>query len=368
VRGRAMLGGVALGVTAGWNLANVGAVAESAGRAYGVGLAVVGLFTTSLFVTHALLQVPAGRLCDRIGARVVGGTGLLIVAGASAALLTWREPWFAIGMRAIVGVGTAAAFVSGSDYIRKSIGTPFAQGLFGACSVGAVGLALALVPLWGTWQAPFATAVIVALAGLVLVAQAPSEPVRPAPLRVLPKVADRRLLPLAAMHSASFGLSVIIGNWVVTLLHRAGGDSKHVSGIAGGLTLFAGIVSRPLGGRLAGRFGVLRLSFLVGGGAVAVLAIAKPLPLAIAAAAVVGFAAGLPFAPCFAAAARLVPEAPGAAIGMVNMFAAVTILVGTPLAGLTFSLPGNGRIGFLVIAVLWAATAFAVPRATRARA
>ena len=163
---------------------------------------------------------------------------------------------------------------------------------------------------------------IVALAGVLLVAQAPSEPDRPAPPRLLPKVADRRLLPLAAMHSASFGLSVILGNWVVTLLHRAGGDSEHVAGIAGGLTLFAGVASRPLGGRLAGHRGLLRLSFLVGGGAVAVLAIAKPLPLAIAAAAVVGFAAGLPFAPCFAAAARLVPEAPGAAIGMVNMFAA----------------------------------------------
>ena len=362
MRARSALGGVALGVTAGWNLSNVGAVAETAGHAYGVGLAVVGLFTTSLFVTHALLQVPAGRLCDRVGARLVGGCGLLIVAAGSAAALTWREPWFAIGMRAIVGVGTAATFVSGSDYIRKSIGTPFAQGLYGACSVGAVGLALALVPLWGTWQAPFATAVIVALAGVLFVAQAPSEPERPAPARVLPRVADRRLLPLAAMHSASFGFSVIIGNWVVTLLHRAGGDSEHVAGIAGGLTLFAGIVSRPLGGRLAGHLGVLRLSFLVGGGGVAVLAIAKPLPLAILAAVVVGFAAGLPFAPCFAAAARLVPEAPGAAIGMVNMFAAVTILIGTPLAGLTFSLPGDGRIGFLVIGALWAATALAVPR------
>ena len=60
MRGRAALGGVALGATAGWNLANVGAVAETAAHAYGVGLAVVGLFTTSLFVTHALLQVPAG--------------------------------------------------------------------------------------------------------------------------------------------------------------------------------------------------------------------------------------------------------------------------------------------------------------------
>ena len=139
MRGRAALGGVALGATAGWNLANVGAVAETAAHAYGVGLAVVGLFTTSLFVTHALLQVPAGRLCDRVGARLVGGSGLLIVAAGSAAALTWRDPWFAIGMRAIVGVGTAAAFVSGSDYIRKSIGSPLAQGLYGACSVGSVG-------------------------------------------------------------------------------------------------------------------------------------------------------------------------------------------------------------------------------------
>src|SRR5579862_7990043 len=177
MRVRAALGGLALAATAGWNLSNVGAVADGISRAYGVGLAVVGLFTTSLFVTHALLQVPAGRLCDRIGARLVGGCGLLIAAAGSTAALTWREPWFAIGMRAIVGIGTAAAFVSGSDYIRKTIGTPFAQGLFGACSVGAIGLALALVPLWGTWQAPFATSVVVALAGVVLIVQAPSEPV-----------------------------------------------------------------------------------------------------------------------------------------------------------------------------------------------
>ena len=34
------------------------------------------------------------------------------------------------------------------------------------------------------------------------------------------------------------------------------------------------------------------------------------------------------------------------------MIAAVTILVGTPLLGLTFSLPGDGRIGFAVVAAL----------------
>ena len=149
MRGRAALGGVALGATAGWNLANVGAVAETTAHAYGVGLAVVGLFTTSLFVTHALLQVPVGRLCDRVGARLVGASGLLIAAAASAVALTWRDP----GLRSACArswepapraPSSPAATTSG----RRS-GGPVAQGLFGACSVGAVGLALALVPLWG---------------------------------------------------------------------------------------------------------------------------------------------------------------------------------------------------------------------------
>jgi hypothetical protein len=93
-----------------------------------------------------------------------------------------------------------------------------------------------------------------------------------------------------------------------------------------------------------------------------VLTAAKPLPLMILAAAVVGFAAGIPFAPSFAGAQRLRPDAPGAAIGAVNMVAATVILVGTPLLGLTFSLPGGGRTGFVIVAILYGMTALAVSR------
>ena len=121
---RALAAGFALAFTAGFNLANVGAVAETAAREYGVGLGVIGLFTTALFVSHAALQVPMGRLCDRLGARLVGGSGLLIVTLASAAALGWRSAWFAIAMRFIAGFGTAAAFVGGSDYVRSTAGSP----------------------------------------------------------------------------------------------------------------------------------------------------------------------------------------------------------------------------------------------------
>jgi MFS family permease len=362
MRMRAALGGFALAFTPGFNVANVGAVAEHVGRAYGIGLGVVGLFTTGLFVTHAALQVPMGRLCDRLGARVVGGAGLAIVALASAAALGWKEAWFAIGMRLVAGVGTAASFVAGAEYTRATIGSAVAQGVYGAVSMAAGGLALALVPLWGSWRAPFATAAIVAGAGIVLVALAPAEPARErAPVRRgLPTIVDRRLLPLAAMHAASFGASVVIGNWVVTLLHRAGGQPDRIAGLAGGLVLFLGVISRPLGGRWIDRPRLIRASFVVSGLGIAALSIAEPLPLAIVGAAVVGFAAGIPFAPAFAGAQRLRPDAPAAAVGFVNMMAAVVILVGTPLLGLTFSLPGDGRIGFLVVAALCCATAVVV--------
>jgi predicted MFS family arabinose efflux permease len=109
------------------------------------------------------------------------------------------------------------------------------------------------------------------------------------------------------------------------------------------------------------RPGVVRASFVVSGLGIALLSVAKPLPLAIAAAAIVGIAAGIPFAPAFAGAQRLRPDAPAAAVGLVNMGAAVTILVGTPLLGLSFSLPGDGRIGFLIVAALCCATAAVRP-------
>jgi len=362
VSGRAALGGLALAFTPGFNVANVGAVADRISHSYGVGLAVVGLFTTALFVTHAAFQVPMGQLCDRFGPRLVGCAGLVIVAAASTAALAWREAAFAIAMRLVAGIGTAASFVGGSDYVRASIGTAVAQGAYGAVSMAGGGLALALVPLWATWRAPFASAALIAAVGVALVALAPNQRTRVARGNAVTRIFDPRLRPLAVWHSASFGLSVVVGNWVVTLLHRAGHESEHVAGISGGLVLLLGVISRPLGGRFIDRPAIVRASFLAGGAAIAVLSIAMPLPLVVCAAGAAGLAAGIPFAPSFAGAQRLRPDAPGAAVGAVNMAAAATILFGTPLLGLAFSLPGQGRIGFLAVAVLWAAAALSRPR------
>jgi predicted MFS family arabinose efflux permease len=93
-----------------------------------------------------------------------------------------------------------------------------------------------------------------------------------------------------------------------------------------------------------------------------VLATPGPLPVLLVASAVAGLAAGIPFAAAFAGAQRVRPDAPAAAVGVVNAVATFAIVVATPLVGLGFDLPGGRAIGFAALAAAWAA---ALPAARR---
>jgi hypothetical protein len=101
------------------------------------------------------------------------------------------------------------------------------------------------------------------------------------------------------------------------------------------------------------------------GGVIATLLLvpAEPLVLVVFATAD-GPAAGIGFAPVFGESAPLRPDAPGASVGYVNTLGNAVTVVRTPLLGLAFSLPGNGRVGFAAAALLWAAPLLVlVPRA-----
>ena len=351
-------GGLAVGGCLTWNVSNVGAVADPLADRYGVSVAAVGLLTTALFVTHLAVQLPAGRGADRFGARRVAllaiaagmvGNGLLLVdAGFELALVG----------RAIVGLGSGAAFVSGLDLVRAGGGRAALQGLYGGATMAGGGLALMVVPPLTdatSWRAPYWSAAILALVAVPPVLAA----------RGLPRVGhagawvlhDRQLLPIGLLQAATFGLAVVAGNWVVPLLEREGASST-AAGLAGGLILFVGIVTRPAGGILAGHVSrrVLVAAALLGTSAGAfLLALGVSFAVSAVGAFVLGLMAGLPFAVVFATAQRLRPDAPGAAVALVNACAVLTILVGTPLAGLAFELPSDGRVAFAVIAVLAAA-------------
>ena len=367
---RATAGGLAIGAAAGWNLATLGPVATRESHAYGVGLATIGLFVTVQFLVHMAMQIPGGRAADRWGARRSTAVGLAFVVLGNAVALPAATPALGFLGRAVVGIGTGLAFIGGSDYIRAHGGSPTLQGVYGGSSVLAPGVAVALIPGFARWtgfRAPYlSTIIVVVLAGVFLVL-APDAPrtLRHAGERLdWSFVRDSRLYRLAAIHSFSLGFSVIVGNWVVTLLERQG-QSKEAAAAVGSLTLLLGFFTRIAGGAILRREHANRIvaaSLVVGGAAAIVLALPLPLPGYVAAATVLGLAAGVPFARAFTGAAVARPDAPGAAVGFVNGWAALTVVAGTPLVGLTFSLPGDGRIGFVILGALAALASLATPR------
>lgn len=363
---------VAAGLTVGcfltWNVTNVGAVADPLADAYGVSLAAIGLLTTALFVTHLAAQLPAGIWSDRRGARTVALAACVAVVAGSAILLVDDAYGVAVVGRLVVGLGSGAGFVAGLDLVRAGGGGAVLQGVYGGATMAGGGLALMIVPALTeatSWRAPYWTALALAVAAAVpTVAAGGLERVGRAGRGVL---GDVQLLPLGVLQAATFGLVVIAGNWVVTLLER-GGASSTVAGVLGGLVLLAGIVTRPLGGVLAkgsgpARARIVSASLVAASAGSLLLAVGGPLWVSGLAALVLGLAAGLPFAVLFDAAQRLRPDAPGAAVALVNGCAVATILVGTPIAGLAFGLPGDGGLAFAAIGALCAAALLALPRA-----
>ena len=372
-RGTALSGGLALGLTAAWNIANVGPAARVLADAYGVRLGTVGFLTTALFLTHFAVQIPGGRIIDRVGARRVGFAALAAIAVGNAIALTTASFPLALFGRLVAGIGTGTGFVAGSDYTRVASGSPIAQGIYGGASVGGGGLAVAIVPLLTPslgWRAPYVSALAFVPLGLAL-ALAPADAPRP------PRtggglgdvVRDRRLYPLAAVHTASFGFSVVLGNWVVPLLTHDG-YGRRAAGTVGALTLLGGLLTRPLGGAVMAHRPratprVVGASMIAGATGTILLALPLPLAVRIAGSAVAGLAAGIPFAAAFAGAGAVRADAPAAAVGLVNSSATLTIVAGAPLVGFAFALPGHGRIGFALVAALWAAATAAAARLPR---
>jgi MFS family permease len=372
-RRRGVVVGCALGATSGWNFGNLGGVASELAGAYGVGLATIGLLTTAMVMTHLAIQIPGGKASDRFGPVRTGAMALVVLSAGNALALAGPEAGLAVAARAVVGVGTGLAFISGTALVRESGGGPFAQGIFGGVSLAPGGLALAVVPQLEDalgWRAPYWTALALAL--LVLVAVLVLAPVDAVPERSpgggSGVVRDRSLYRLAILYSASYGLGVVLANWVVELLQRHSDMSDGAAAAVGALTLLLVVVSRPLGGWVLSAHPrtarpAVAASIVAGVAGTLALVAADPVWLAVLGALLVGLGAGIPFSPAFTGAAATRADAPAAAVGFVNTAANLVVLLGTPLVGLGFSISGEGRLGFVALAVLWLAALAVLPSA-----
>lgn len=366
------MAGSLTGVAISWNTTNVGAIAAPTAGSYGIALAGVGLFTTALFVTHLLAQVPGGRLVDRFGARRLCFIGVgIVVCGASLSMLA-PSPALGIAARALTGIGTGAGFIAASAYVRRTGGSPLAQGLYGGIALGAGGLAIAVVPEFlplFSWRAPYVTALALAAVALVALALAPvdrSSHASPAQAEasLASLASDSRLRRVGFLYSVAFGVTLALSNWIVELLSRDGMSGE--AGLVGGLILMVGVLARPLGGWILRTHGAairraVGVSLVAGALGCALLTIGGSVPAAVAGCLLLGTGGGIAFSPAFTGPTIVRPDAPAAAVGFVNAMAAATVLVCTPLVGLTFSLPGDGRIGFAAAALVWLAALLALP-------
>lgn len=97
------------------------------GQAFGVGVTVVGLLISAFGLARILVDIPGGRLADRVGTRATMLAGTLLVALASAGAAVAPDFPFLVACRALEGVGSALYMVAGFSFIA-AVSPPGSRG------------------------------------------------------------------------------------------------------------------------------------------------------------------------------------------------------------------------------------------------
>lgn len=182
---------VALRIGYAYNWFDVGPALPSIGTTYGVGPADWGLLAAAFLVGAGLLQVPAGFLARRYGARSVSlaGVALLAVSAAACGVAPSFPVLFALRLVAGVGAGlffSPAIGLVASLYPSGRRGVPvgtFSSAFSAGAALGIVGTALLIPPLGWQLSLVFGGSVlfVTTLASLVLVPRAAGAAPSPPP-------------------------------------------------------------------------------------------------------------------------------------------------------------------------------------------
>lgn len=374
---RALISACAAGFAFSANYTNHAPMTGGLRSEFGFTQASAGLLTTAIFLTHALMQIPGGRLSDRLGASRIMVVALAWVALANVAIALSEAYWQLLLWKALAGIGTGACFTAGARYIVGIFtgrARDLAQGLYGASIVLGSGFVLFAVPqLLGAfgWRGAFfgcALLAAVVWGWWMWAAPAPKQAARAAG-SLGEMMLHRELWLLSWMQMASFGLMIVIGAWITALLRTDFAMPLKAAGWLGSMVLLLGILSRPLGGWLAQSMSIqwlLGSSLLLNALACAALGWGGVLGIAILAIVALGIGCGVPYAAIFNRTAALFPDRAGAAMGFVNMVGIVMILAGAPAVGYLADLSGQFRASFYALggfSLLAAAATRAIPEA-----
>jgi MFS family permease len=368
---------------------------DAAARFHASPAALSGFVVLQLLV-YASLQVPAGVLLDRFGARSLVVVGAVIMAAGQLLLAVATALPLAIAARVLVGAGDALTFISvlsviGAWFPARRV--PLMTQLTGL--IGQLGQVLSAVPLAALlhgegWSTAFTSAAAVGLAVAVAVAAvlrnrppgAPAPPPAATPREVLDGLARSWREPgtrlgLWTHTGTQFSGTVFALLWGVPYLVAGQGFTPTAASAMLTLLVAVGILAGPLFGEFTARH-PLRRSWLVltviitsAAAWTAVLAVPPPAPhwLLVVLVVVIAFGApgsmiGFDYARTFNPGHRH-----GTAVGIVNIGGFVASLlvafgVGVLLGPGGYT-PAGFRLAWCVQYVVWAAALVGVLQARR---
>ena len=356
-----LMTGLAMGVT----FMNIPPAMGTLMGLYEVSYVGISVLLSALLWSHALMQIPAGLIADRLGVgrTLVAGMGFL----AAGNLLPAAAPVLSTAVigRVITGLGTGLTFVTTLKFIaqnapggRVGMYHAFFAGLF---SLGTA-LAHVLIPitLQLGWHWAYLGPGLLCLALLILWFLCSFEIVpmpRRNPVPLVRIIGIRAGWVIGLFHALSWGTAVNLGNWIPSLLAESWQNST-----ASQLTWGAVLVMLISGlGRIAGGFVLLRLSpLLVANGSILVLSLASwglfvlPSPnllllLALSAA----FLSCVNFGAFFHLASTVTDtDSLATLLGFVNFLANLGAILFTMLLGFSKEATGTLTWGFGMLGVL----------------
>ncbi len=332
---------------------------------YGASYAGISVLISALLWSHALVQVPAGILTDRLGLKLTLLFSFIALTVGNILPAFFPSFGLAVVGRVITGLGTGLGFIS----VMKLAAVYAPGGRIGvyqayfatAHSVGSI-LVYLLLPylLFFSWRWSYVVAAIFAFLSLALVGfvkiDAPVS-TSTAPVKLNRVLVMRAGWVLGLVHALSYGSIVNLGNWVPSLL----AEVKHVDSVAklawgGALVLFVSGV-----GRLAGGFIMYRIAPLtIAVGAILALfftyigmSFIHTPTLVLLLALLATFWASINFGPIFHLAAEATSSASmGTLFGLINMIANCGLILFTLMFGWFKDLSGSFTGGFEVLAAL----------------
>jgi MFS family permease len=323
----------AIGVLAAGQLGILPPLVPALQRDLGLSLTTAGMAVSLITFVGALLGLPAGRACERIGHVRSLAIGLAVMAAAAALCAAADSGSLLLFARALAGAGyllvviACPSLMAGSAEPRHH---PLALSMWGTfVPVGIALGGLATAPLAGTgqWRAVFVLDALVL--GCALVA-APFAASRPVPVRRQPSPAENRAASLASLRRSAplavaffcfallfLALAGLLPAYLVDVRGLAESDAGRIVAVA----TAAGIAGSLAAGGLMHRGAspaVLAAIGLLASAALAAVSFSATIPLAIAIAGFAGSFAvgGLAPAATFASVPKVAADL--RAIGPIN--------------------------------------------------